>query len=346
LLMDAHQPLLNSIRDGKIEFHAMGRSHYPGDKLTPSQLPGLLSQGYFDARGEQDWGMDFHRNEGVEICLLETGSMMFAVDNATHPLGPGCLTITRPWQAHRQGNPHIAAGRLHWATISVRAERPDQPWHWPAWVLLSREDREELSRRLRLTETPVWRAPSEVVHSFRRMAQALSHSAASRRLSALGVGLNELLLSVLDMLRTQNEPEQAQLASREHAVELFLVDLRQNLNSLERNWTLASMAEACGTGTTLFSRLCRRLTNASPISYLNLARLDAAARLLKSQPRRSVLDIAFDCGFQSSQYFAYQFRRRFGTTPRGYRNQSQAIGPKAPLRVHPPSTRRPIWPRE
>ncbi|MDO8540888.1 MAG: AraC family transcriptional regulator [Opitutaceae bacterium] len=320
--VDAHRPLLTSIRAGKIDFHALGRGHYPGRRLAPGQLPGLLSLGFWDARGDQDWGMDFHRNEGVEICLLETGSMRFAVDHATHPLGPGDLTITRPWQIHRQGDPHISAGRLHWATIAVGAQRPDQPWHWPGWVLLAPEDRAELTRRLRLTESPVWRASPEVVRSFQRMAAAVAGETADRRISRVAVGLNELLLGVLDMLRAENRAERPRLASPEHSVELFLADLRQNLNSLEKDWKLATMAATCGMGTTRFSRLCRRLTNDSPVRYLHLARLEAAARLLRTNPARSVTDIAFDCGFQSSQYFANQFRRRFGQTPTEYRKRA------------------------
>ncbi|MDO8542388.1 MAG: AraC family transcriptional regulator [Opitutaceae bacterium] len=321
--VDAHGPLLASIRAGKIEFHALGRGHYPGERLAPRQLPGLLSVGYWDARGDQDWGMEFHRNEGIEICLLETGSMRFAVDDQTHPLGPGDLTITRPWQAHRQGDPHIAAGRLHWATISVGAKRPDQPWRWPGWVLLAPEDREELARRLRLTEAPRWRAPPDIVRSFQRMASALARDSTERRISPFAVGLNELLLGILDMLRAENRVERPRLGTREHSVKLFLGDLRSNFDSLGQDWTLASMASACGMGTTLFSRLCHRLINDSPVHFLNHARLEAAARLLRAEPGRTVTAIAFDCGFQSSQHFAIQFRRHIGQTPTEYRRLAQ-----------------------
>lgn len=317
--VDAHEPLLASIRAGKVEFHALGRGHYPGERLGPGELPGLLSLGYWDARGDQDWGMDFHRNEGVEICLLETGAMRFAVDHRRHLLSPGDLTITRPWQTHRQGDPRIAAGRLHWATISVGARRPDQTWRWPGWCVLAQADQAELTRRLRLTQSAVWHASPEIVRSFQRMGAAVVRETGDRRLSRVAVGLNELLLGVLDLLRAENRTEQPQLASPEHSVELFLEDLRGNLNSLAREWTLAEMAAACGMGTTRFSLLCRRLTNASPLSYLNLARLDAAARLLRVEPGRSVTDIAYACGFTSSQYFANQFRRRFRQTPSEYR---------------------------
>ena len=320
--VDAHEPLLASIRAGKIDFHGLGRGHYPGDRLAPDQLPGLLSLGYWDARGDQDWGMDFHRNEGVEICLLETGSMRFAVDQGSYPLGPGDLTITRPWQAHRQGDPRIAAGRLHWATIAVGARRPDQVWRWPRWNLLAPGDTAELSRRLRLTASPVWRASPEVVRSFQRMRAAIADETGDRLISRVAVGLNELLLGVLELLRTENRAERPRLASPEHSVELFLGDLRTNLNSVGQEWTLAGMAAACGMGTTQFSRLSRRLTNDSPLRYLNFVRLEAAARLLRGEPARSVTDIAFGCGFASSQYFANQFRRHYGVTPTDYRSGS------------------------
>ena len=228
--------------------------------------------------------MDFHYNEGVEICLLETGSMRFAVDDQTYPLRAGDLTITRPWQGHRQGDPHIAAGRLHWVALSVGADRPDQGWDWPAWIVLSRKDQAELTRRLRLTETSVWRAPPGIVQSFQQIAAGTATKKGDRRVSAVAVGLNQLLLGVLDMLRAANRPERAGLASPERSVELFLDDLRHNLNSLEKSWTLEAMAHACGMGTTALSLLCRRLTNDSPIRYLNLARLEAAGRLLRGDP--------------------------------------------------------------
>lgn len=324
--VDAHEPLLASIREGKIDFHGLGRGHYPGDRLASHQLPGLLSLGYWDARGDQGWGMDFHRNEGVEICLLETGSMRFAVDQESYPLGPGDLTITRPWQAHRQGDPRIAAGRLHWATIAVGAQRPDQDWRWPRWNLLAPADTGELTRRLRMTDLPVWRASPEVVRSFQRMRAAIAGETGDRRISRVAIGLNELLLGVLDLLRVENRAEQPRLASPEHSVKLFLGDLRTNLNSLAQEWTLVGMAAACGMGTTRFSQWCRRLTNDSPLRYLNLVRLEAAARLLRSEPGRSVTDIAFGCGFGSSQYFANQFRRYHGVTPSRFRGAEQPVG--------------------
>lgn len=325
--LDNHKPFLAAVEAGKISFHAVGRKHYPGARLEAAQFAGLLSAGYWDARGDQGWGMELHRNEGVEICVLETGSMPFSVDAEVQLLAPGCMTITRPWQLHRQGDPNIAASRLHWITIDVRAERPDQPWVWPGWVLLAQEDRDELARRLQQTTMSVWQVSPDVLQGFHRIASAVTDPQGGGSRSRLALGLNEVLLGVLEALRAKNTPEQPTLASREHTVKLFLTDLQQNLTSLAQPWSLASMAKACGVGTTFFSRVCRMITNDSPLRFLSLSRLAAAARLLREQPKRSVTDIAFDCGFQSSQYFAYQFQRRFGSTPSQHRELGGATGP-------------------
>jgi AraC family L-rhamnose operon regulatory protein RhaS len=51
------------------------------------------------------------------------------------------------------------------------------------------------------------------------------------------------------------------------------------------------------------------------MEYLNQCRLDHAARQLREKPELSVTDVAFANGFNSSQYFATCFRRRFKLSP-------------------------------
>lgn len=61
------------------------------------------------------------------------------------------------------------------------------------------------------------------------------------------------------------------------------------------------------------------MTNVAPIEYLLNCRVEAARRLLRTEPGRSISDIGFECGFQSSQYFTTVFRRRTGLSPREFR---------------------------
>jgi AraC family transcriptional regulator, 4-hydroxyphenylacetate 3-monooxygenase operon regulatory protein len=60
--------------------------------------------------------------------------------------------------------------------------------------------------------------------------------------------------------------------------------------------------------------------------------LELAAEQLRAQPERSVLEIALDCGFASSQYFATLFSKHFRCAPRALRQRSkfeQSESPKA-----------------
>ena len=319
--IDTQAPQRRAIADGKIEFHGLSHGHYVGDVIPRDVLPGLSSIGWWDAVGEQDWGLEPHRNEGVEIVYLETGGMAFSVDQVRYDLRAGDLTVTRPWQLHCLGDPNIGPGRLHWLIIDVGVRRPDQPWRWPKWVSLIPEDLGELTAKLRHNEQPVWRGTPEIRHDFQAIAEAIRSNRGRSHISHLIVHLNHLLLNILEALRKKGVSENPELTSRERSISLFLDDLKTNPASLTQEWTLDEMARQCGVGVTAFVKHCRALTNITPMKYLARCRVAWAARRLREQPKRSITDIALDCGFSSSQYFASQFRLHFGCSPRTYRER-------------------------
>ncbi len=322
--IDSCGPQRAAVAAGKIKFHALTHGHYPGAELPPNVLPGVTSLGHWDAWAAQDWGLEDHRNEGIEIVFLETGRMPFIVDGHTLALEPGDLTITRPWQLHRLGDPHIGPGRLHWLILDVGVRRPSQAWQWPPWVMLEASDLEELTDKLRLNEQPVWRSTPEIAHNFAELAQCVEQHGRTRIVSRLTVHLNHLLLSLLEALCAQCRRADSKLITRQRTVDLFLKDLANNPASLAEPWTLEALAAQCGMGLTQFGEHCHSLTNLSPKQYLIRCRLEQAARCLREEQRRSITSIALDCGFASSQYFATTFRRRFGCAPLAWRRLKSA----------------------
>jgi AraC family L-rhamnose operon regulatory protein RhaS len=313
--IDRCEPQSRAIETGKINFHALTKGHYPGTPVPENILPGLSSIGFWNAAGLQDWGLDPHRNEGVEITFLETGTMVFTADQKKHTLRAGQFTITRPWQLHKLGAPNIGPGRLHWLIMDVGVRRPHQNWHWPAWMVLAKDDLAELTRKLRHNENPVWNATPAITQSFRELARTVEVWNQPRAVSRLATYLNQLFLSILDALSVQQTQETPDLTSRQRTVELFLREVEHNPETSRELWTINSMAEHCGMGVTAFSKYSRELVNAGPMEFLNRCRLDHAARLLREQPGLSVTEIAFANGFNSSQYFATCFRQRFHVSP-------------------------------
>jgi AraC-like DNA-binding protein len=316
---DTCQPVADAVEAGQLRHVALVRGHYPGRRLPRNALPGVKVVGFWDADHRQDWGLDWHRNEGIELTFLESGGLGFAVEGQEFQLKAGDLTFTRPWQQHRVGDPHLAAGRLHFLILDVGVRRPHQTWRWPSWIVLTASDLRQLTEFLRHNEQPVWRATPEVARCFSRIAAAAEADCDGSSVSSLAVGINQLFLSVLEMFRRQDVCLDESLSSTRRTVDLFWADLCQSLDHLSLEWTVRGMARRCGMGATNFIHHSKQLFNMTPMQYLNHCRLTAAARLLKEQPDRSITDIALACGFASSQYFATLFRRSFGATPRAFR---------------------------
>jgi AraC family L-rhamnose operon regulatory protein RhaS len=83
-------------------------------------------------------------------------------------------------------------------------------------------------------------------------------------------------------------------------------------------WTLARMAATCGLQRTRLNAIVQKLTGGTPMEYLSRLRIEHAKTLLR-ETDRSVTDIAFACGFNTSQYLANRFRSVTGMTPSYYR---------------------------
>lgn len=316
---DACLGLIQAASRREIQFSALVHGHYPGRRLPPGVLPGLKSVGYWDAVDDQKWGLAWHRNEGIELTLLERGNIYFAADGRSYMLEPDTLTLTRPWQLHRVGNPNIGAGRLHWLILDVGVRRPSQAWRWPAWLILSAADLKALTRLIRRTDQPVWKATPELKRCFQEIARTVEGGGVAGRVSRLSVRVNDLFLELLELLQQKNASAGVALSASRQTVHMFLNNLREHPEHLTEDWSVTAMADSCGLGATQFVHHVKRLTNLTPARYLGRLRLSEAARLLRERQEVSITDIALNLGFSSSQHFATTFGERFGCTPREFR---------------------------
>jgi AraC family L-rhamnose operon regulatory protein RhaS len=312
---DSCEPLVKASDRGDVQLRAVARHQYPGVRIPEGCLPGVLSAGSWSAIGRQSWGLPWHRNEGLELTWISRGTVPFAVDDQRFELEPGHVTITRPWQRHRVGDPTLPPNELAWLILEVSGHRPNEDWDWPPWIALAPADLDRLTARLRQNETPVVPGSVALGAAFRQLMHLARRAEPLLLESALRLAVNQLLLALLETLDAQDMPMDASLSSVDRTVRLFLDDLRGHI---AHQWTLGEMASRCGLGRTQFAVYCWRLTNRTPIGYLVQCRVERAAHLL-SGTDRPVTEIAFECGFQSSQYFARTFRREFGCSPTAFR---------------------------
>jgi len=315
---DTCEPLKAAALREEVHLRAWSHPCYPGIQLPRRFLPQMRSMGVWDAPRAQSWGLDMHCNEGIEFTYLARGQVAFEVDGQTYPLKKGDFTITRPWQFHRVGNPTVAASRLYWLILDVNMRRPNQAWHWPDWIICSRDDLKQLTNLLRHNEQPVWQADGDVARCFTRLADLVETQTPLESETKLKLFINELLIAVMEMLQQEQIPLDEHLSSSHRAVEMFLAALQEHV---AHNWDLNAMAGQCGLSRSQFANYCKQITNMTPIEYLTHCRVEAASGLLLDQQKMSITDVAFSCGFNSSQYFATVFQAHQGCSPSEFRSQ-------------------------
>jgi AraC family L-rhamnose operon regulatory protein RhaS len=313
---DTCEPLKRAAALDFLRLEAISRGAYPGTHMPGNELKELCMAGYWNAPGKQDWGLGWHCNEGIEIGYVSAGQLPFGINQKSLTVGPGELTITRPWQRHRVGDPNVPACHYSWIILDVGVRRPNQPWQWPKWLLLPKSGLERLTETLRQNEDPVWHGDRRIGDCFSRLDEIVARGVGEMNLARLKIIINELVVLLAELLEFNNPQLDASLSGSDRTVRLFLERLTHRL---DEPWTLESMAEACGLGRSQFSTLCRKTTNLTPSSYLRQLRVEKAAALLTADLPTSITEIAFRCGFQSSQYFAKAFRERNGLTPSEYR---------------------------
>jgi AraC family transcriptional regulator len=98
-----------------------------------------------------------------------------------------------------------------------------------------------------------------------------------------------------------------------------LVKVIEYINEyLEQDIRLSDLAQLLGMSQFHFSYLFKRSLGKSPYQYLLRQRIERAKQLLK-QTDKSIIDIAFLCGFNSHSHLSKQFRQLTGMTPKAYR---------------------------
>lgn len=86
------------------------------------------------------------------------------------------------------------------------------------------------------------------------------------------------------------------------------------------NITVAQLAECVHLSESYFMNRFRKQVGRSAVEYILHFRIDTACRELIGT-KKSVLEIAFDCGFRNISNFNRQFRKITGCSPSEYRNR-------------------------
>ena len=121
----------------------------------------------------------------------------------------------------------------------------------------------------------------------------------------------EFLISIVRLITNREN----QIIKNQNWFLSFDAMLKSNLSY---KWTLEDMTAESNVGITTLTHLVKENTGYTPANYLIYLRLEKAKELLVNSNKK-LTDIAYDCGFYSSQHFSSTFSKWVGIAPKDFR---------------------------
>ncbi len=109
----------------------------------------------------------------------------------------------------------------------------------------------------------------------------------------------------------------------------YISRINHVMEHVERHYnepiTLDIMARIANFSPFHFHRIFTILIGETPANFFQRIRIEKAAQQLKDYPRKSISEIAFDCGYSSMALFSRTFRKHFGLSASEFRRQDKPL---------------------
>ncbi len=260
-----------------------------------------------------------HRNPGLEIVYVTSGRPVWQTEGRAETVRAGWVFFSLPWEEHGSTSEHGEGWEIDFANLLLDRSyrRPARSFGFHSAFGVARAEAREISRALIAAGRRAHPATAEMAWLMPALVREVTRPGFAGELAARSLA-RSVIVELARCVRAGRPPAERAAGARLRVREF----LRGLPSRCGEPWTLEGMAAACRLGRTRFAELFREETGEPPVSALNRVRVsEARRRLLESDA--SITDVAFDCGFSSSQYFARIFRAYTGCSAREYRGGSR-----------------------
>ena len=263
--------------------------------------------------------MPVHRHEFAELTIITGGMASHVTPQGQYPITAGDVFFIPPEHPHG----FAETKRLSLSNVLFLPKRLPAP-------------AEELSRmagyQALFESEPKYRDAQGFAGHLRLPPDELERvmtlvreiDAETKRYTSGGMALVEALFMQLLVRLARSYGAHASSGGRR------LLAVQKTIRHVEEHHAgsvdLEVLARKAGMSLSTFKRAFKAVTGTSPIDYLLQVRLAHACHLLRDADR-TVTEAALAVGFNDSNYFARQFRRRMGKTPREWRENSAGFQP-------------------
>ena len=274
----------------------------------------LVEFGLLKFSGTRPKSHEMHFHEGIEFHFVVKGTYQWRVENRCYQIFPGDGFITCPWEWHGSRDSIIQRGELAWMIIQPRLFDRKGNLDLGSWSSIDPEIQMEIGRIFAQNVNPILPREINIIGMLYGMNEELVHKELGYR-TRINLLLDTLLVDTARTIKRRSENE----AGREDFSKKLLEMMSEQF--YERQ-TVDEMAYHFGMSVSSFNERVKKVTGFSPADYLIELRIEKAKKLLK-ESGHSIIYIAHECGFSSSQYFARLFSKRTGMNPTVFRKSAK-----------------------
>lgn len=234
------------------------------------------------------------------LHAIESGRGTFHTETGSYELGGGDCFLIHPGQL-----------------VSYVSDRED-PWRY-RWVAFTGEDATVLVEAAGLRpDAPAIPIPggSEVPLYIHRIQERFHNKEESAHVAAVGY----LYLLWAGLMNRPDHPSRPAVAEPQ-----VQRTVKQMIGYMASQYahpvSIEQMCSSLGYNRAYLSRIFKKETGLSPVTYLLKLRIDQAKRLLRERPELSVEQVAASVGLTDPLYFSRQFKRFTGSSPTAYRKE-------------------------
>ena len=251
----------------------------------------------------RDIESDFHYHMVLELYFLLEGKCKFFIDDTIYELKAGDIVIIPPNILHRA----YYEKDMPITRYVVNCEPDMVPTNCRKVMLSSGY----YVKRIKV-------AFSEIEKLFRRIQR--EYEKPDDVSAELVKGYFASIAALI--FRNPQSQEEVEFKTKSRFVDEAITYLKNNYSN---NVSLDEVARSVSVSPIHLSRTFKAETGFGLNEFLNIYRLRQAKFMLLEFSSKSVSEIAYDCGFNDSNYFAVRFKKLFGITPTDLRNGKTAI---------------------
>jgi AraC family L-rhamnose operon transcriptional activator RhaR/AraC family L-rhamnose operon regulatory protein RhaS len=255
-----------------------------------------------------------HRHDFEELVIVQKGIGINSVDGVDYPLQAGDVFVMPKGKTHAYSHmDHLRSYNLYFDLKQLNlyqwVTRTLPGFHALFTVEPSYRRKKEFNSRLRLSQENL----IQIWSLAESLQITIEDELPGHRLIALGK-----FCELVGMLCRYYE-ETAHNDSKK------VLRIAKAISCMESGFSedisIDELAKIAHMSPRNFHRVFIEATGKTPAAHLIGLRVAEAAHQLKSTDK-SITEIAFDCGFTDSNYFARAFRKTTGCSPSAYRKQT------------------------